>query len=199
MCHNKCVCVFIDICIYISWYNCICPPPPKELAMCSRLPKGSNTLRRNHTRSTYFSSWSGHVTPSVKCTNLIASQQQCTFQAQSVGFPQRKDRWRSAGSQLKRSGLDLLLQCSHWEGLDDGLSWLRLHLGLLAKHHPDSGFCGWLQASLDAAHTWNGEHTCLLHLTRSKGHEAVDHLGASLLLQAVLSSEGLGQCTSIDR
>jgi hypothetical protein len=94
-------------------------------------------------------------------------------------------------SQTHYVTLDLLLQGGHWVGLDDCLGWLGLDLHLLAKHDPHARFRGWLRPGLEAAKSWNGEHTSLLHFLCCDGHEAGDHIGASLLLEAVLSRKRL--------
>jgi hypothetical protein len=60
---------------------------------------------------------------------------------------------------------DLLLERSHWEGFHDGLRWLRLDLGLLAKHHFHACLRGWLVACLDAADSRQREDASLLHFT----------------------------------
>merc|ERR1719424_1420685 len=64
---------------------------------------------------------------------------------------------------------DLCFQCCNGEGLHHGLSWLRLHLHLLAKHHPHSSFGGWLQTSLDPAKAGDREDAVLLRLCCGKG------------------------------
>merc|ERR1712146_758470 len=58
---------------------------------------------------------------------------------------------KDLSSSKRRTHLDLLLQCSHWESLDHGPGWLRLHLHLLAEGHPHTGLGGWLHSGLDAA------------------------------------------------
>merc|ERR1719247_801364 len=92
----------------------------------------------------------------------------------------------------KPANLDLLLQWSDSESLHHCLRWPCAHFGLLAKHHPDAGFRGWLQASLDAAHAWDSEDTCALHFLCSNGHKAAEHLRTELLLKAMLSCKCLG-------
>merc|ERR1712216_1060752 len=91
--------------------------------------------------------------------------------------------------------LDLLLKGSNWEGFHHRLCWLCLHLGLFAEHHPHARFRGRLGLGLDAANAWDGEHTCLLDLSSGNGHKAVQHTGASLCFQVVLSGDCLQQCT----
>merc|ERR1712072_1510986 len=103
--------------------------------------------------------------------------------------------------------LDLLLQGSHRKGFHDGLCWLCLDLGLLAKHHPHACLGGWLRTGLDFAEAWHSENAVLLHLLTSNCHKAVDHLRQNGLLQAMLCSKSfcegsLGHCflcTSLHR
>merc|ERR1719487_126602 len=89
--------------------------------------------------------------------------------------------------------LDLLLERSNWESFHDGLRWLCLYLGLLAKHHPYACLGGWLGPGLDAANAWDGEHTCLLDLLRGDSHKAVQHIRASFSFQVMLSCNRLQQ------
>merc|ERR1712072_539587 len=89
--------------------------------------------------------------------------------------------------------LDLLLQGSHRKGFHDGLCWLCLDLGLLAKHHPHACLGGWLRTGLDFAEAWQSENAVLLHLLTCNGCEAVEHLGADALLQLKFSSQCLCQ------
>merc|ERR1719478_1201531 len=127
--------------------------------------------------------------PMYNSERLTAKSQQNT--------PSKLIPWDSHGEwplerrQALSTSLELLLQRRHWEGFHDGFCRLCLHLGLLAKHHPYTCLGGWLCAGLDAANAWDGEDAILLHFLSSNSHNAVDYLGASLLLQAVLSCERL--------
>jgi hypothetical protein len=114
-----------------------------------------------------------------------------------MGFPRWAHLWKSVeySQQHYDVSLDLLLQGSHWVGFHNGLCWLGLDLHLLAKHDPHARFSGWLRPGLEAAKSWNGEHPSLLHFLSCDGHKAVDHIGASLLLEAVLSRKRLGHGT----
>merc|ERR1719460_163922 len=84
--------------------------------------------------------------------------------------------------------LDLLLQCSHWKSLYNSLGRLCCNLNFLAKNVPHAGLSCWLHPGLDAAQTWNCEHTCLFHLLRGNFNQVVEHLCALLCLQAMLIS-----------
>ena len=88
------------------------------------------------------------------------------------------------------ANLDLFLERRDGEGFHNRFRWLCLDLGLLAEHHPYARLGGRLRARLDAANSWEGENARLFHLARGQGHETADHLGASLLLQAVLVGNG---------
>merc|ERR1740138_1205748 len=89
--------------------------------------------------------------------------------------------------------LDLLLQGSSWKSFHNCLCWLCLHLGLLTENHLSACLCGWLAPGFDATKAWDREHTCLLDLLCGDGHKAVQHIGASLRFQAVLSGNRLQQ------
>merc|ERR1719460_3506817 len=95
----------------------------------------------------------------------------------------------------RQASLDLLLECSNWKSFHNCLCWLCLHLGLLTKNHLSARLGGWLGPCLDAAEAWDRKHTCLFDLLCGNGHEAVQHIGASLRFQAMLSGNRLQQST----
>merc|ERR1711890_133702 len=68
---------------------------------------------------------------------LALQTRQCASQARPMGFPRQTDLWKTPVA-VSGAALDLLLQRSHWVCLHNRLCWLCLHLGLLAKHHPNT-------------------------------------------------------------
>merc|ERR1711924_418508 len=140
-------------------------------------------------------------TPSASCTCVTTARSSRSSSLpgtalwnshRDIGLWERKT---DLPSSKRRTHLDLLLQCSHWESLHDGPGWLRLHLHLLAEGHPHTGLGGWLHSGLDAAEAWDGEHTGHLHLLRSNGSQALEDQGHLLVLQAVLSGDVLDHGT----
>merc|ERR1712216_30286 len=91
--------------------------------------------------------------------------------------------------------LDLLLWGSSWKSFHNCLCWLCLHLGLLTENHLSACLCGWLAPGLDAAETWDGEHTCLLDFLCSNSNRAVQDIRTVLSLHVMLSGDRLQQFT----
>merc|ERR1711977_460594 len=111
------------------------------------------------------------------------------------GIPTENGPLERRITQSQCTSLDLFLKRSHWVGFHNCPCWLLLHFGLLAEHHPHTCFRGWFGSGLDAANAWDREHARLLHFCRGNGHEAVEHLGTSLLLQAVFGCNCLCEST----
>merc|ERR1719482_454348 len=82
-----------------------------------------------------------------------------------------------------------------WKSFHNCLCWLCLHLGLLTENHLSACLCGWLAPGLDAAETWDGEHTCLLDFLCSNSNKAVQDIRTVLGLHVMLSGDGLQQFT----
>merc|ERR1719484_226879 len=77
----------------------------------------------------------------------------------------------------------------------DCLCWLCLHLGLLTENHLSACLRGWLGPGLDAAETWDGEHTCLLDFLCGNSNKAVQDIRTVLGLHVMLSGDRLQQLT----
>merc|ERR1711976_992304 len=112
----------------------------------------------------------------------------CDKKICSVGFPQKQYEIRLAHI-TRTEFLNLALQGGNRKNFAHCLSWLRLDGDFFAESHSLAGLSGWLHTSLDAAKTWNGENTILLHLSSAKGHETVDEALNLFWFQLMLCRE----------